>query len=44
MEHPFIKGLETKTLEELQTVISGLTTKINFAYRTHNGPLLYRKL
>ena len=42
MEHPFIKGLETKTLEELQTVISGLTTKINFAYRTHNGPLLYQ--
>lgn len=40
MEHPFIHNLEGKTLEELQTSISELTTKLNFAYRTTNGPLI----
>lgn len=40
MEHPFIHNLEDKTLEELQTSISDLTTKLNFAYRTTNGPLI----
>ena len=40
MEHPFINNLSDKTLEELQTAISGLTSKLNFAYRTGNGPLI----
>lgn len=40
MEHPFINDLSNKTLEELQTTISSLTTKLNFAYRTGNGPLI----
>lgn len=40
MEHPFVNGLESKTLEELQETITGLSSKINFAYRTQNGPLL----
>jgi hypothetical protein len=42
MEHPFINDLSSKTLEELQKEISGLTTKLNFAYRTQNGPLLHQ--
>jgi hypothetical protein len=42
MEHPFIHNLEEKTLEELQTAISELTTKLNFAYRTTNGPLVHQ--
>jgi len=42
MEHPFIHNLEGKTLEELQTAISDLTTKLNFAYRTTNGPLIHQ--
>jgi len=42
MEHPFIKGLEEKTLEELQEVISGLTSKLTFAHRTQNGPLIHQ--
>ena len=40
MEHPFIHNLQDKTLEELQTTISNLTSKLNFAYRTGNGPLI----
>ena len=40
MEHPFIHDLESKTLEELQTAISSLSTKLNFAYRTSTGPLI----
>lgn len=40
MEHPFINDLGDKTLEELQTAISGLTNKLNFAYRVGNGPLI----
>jgi len=40
MEHPFINDLSDKTLDELQTSISGLTNKLNFAYRTGNGPLI----
>lgn len=44
MEHPFInkQDLETKTLEELQDTISNLTTKLTFAYRTGNGPLIHQ--
>lgn len=40
MEHPFIHSLENKSLEELQTNISSLSNKLNFAYRTANGPLI----
>jgi hypothetical protein len=40
MEHPFINNLEEKTLEELQEVISSLTSKLTFAYRTQNGALI----
>lgn len=40
MDHPFINDLSDKTLEELQTTISSLTSKLNFAYRTGNGPLI----
>ncbi len=40
MEHPFINDLSDKTLEELQTTISNLSSKLTFAYRTNNGPLI----
>lgn len=40
MEHPFAPDLSDKTLEELQTGLSNLTTKLTFAYRTGNGPLI----
>lgn len=40
MEHPFINSLENKTLEELQTTISNLHTKLSFAYRTGNRALI----
>lgn len=42
MEHPFINNLEDKSLEELQEAISSLTTKLSFAYRTGNGPLIHQ--
>ena len=40
MEHPFISSLESKTMEELEQTISGLTSKLMFAYRTGNMPLV----
>lgn len=40
MEHPFISSLSDKTIEELQTSISDLTKKLNFAYRMQNGPMI----
>lgn len=40
MEHPFINNLETKSLEDLQNTISTLTSKLNFAYKVGNGPLI----
>lgn len=40
MEHPFAPDLSQKTLEELQADISSLNTKLTFAYRTGNGPLI----
>lgn len=42
MQHPFIKSLESKSLEELQETIGNLTQKITFAYRTGNGPLIHQ--
>lgn len=40
MEHPFITDLSDKSLEELQTSISNLSTKLNFAYRSNNGAMI----
>jgi hypothetical protein len=40
--HPFINNLSDKKLEELQTTISDLTGKLNFAYKTGNGPLIHQ--
>lgn len=40
MEHPFITNISEKSLEEIQTTISELTNKMNFAYRTGNGTLI----
>lgn len=42
MEHPFIHDIGDKTLEELQTTISSLTSKLTFAYRSGNGPLIHQ--
>lgn len=40
--HPFINDLSDKKLEDLQTTISDLTGKLNFAYRTGNGSLIHQ--
>ena len=40
MEHPFINDLSNKSLEELQSSISTLTAKLNFAYRSNHGQLI----
>jgi hypothetical protein len=40
MEHPFISSLSDKSVEELQTTISSLTSKLTFAHRTGNQPLV----
>lgn len=40
MQHPFISDLSNKSLEDLQTAITGLMGKLNFAYRMQNGPLI----
>ena len=42
MEHPFIHNLDEKNVEELQTAISSLTSKLSFAYRSGNGPLIHQ--
>jgi iron-sulfur cluster repair protein YtfE (RIC family) len=42
MEHPFINNLSDKSLEELQTALSDLNTKLTFAHRTGNGPLIHQ--
>ena len=39
MEHPLINNIGDLTLEELQTKISELNRKLNFAQRTNNGHL-----
>ena len=38
MEHPFLSSvsLADKSLDELQSAISGLTSKLNFAHRMGN--------
>jgi hypothetical protein len=42
MEHPFLdrKALSEKTLEEIQTALTGLINKLTFAHRTGNRPLI----
>jgi hypothetical protein len=42
MEHPFLNTDEiaTKSLEEIQEAISSLSSKLNFAYRNLNGPMI----
>ena len=44
MEHPFISSLSDKTIEELQTSISDLTKKLNFAYRMQNTAMITQLL
>lgn len=40
MEHPFINNIQNLSLEELQEKIGELTKKLNFAYRSSNGPMI----
>jgi hypothetical protein len=42
LDHPFINSLEDKTLEELQTTIASLYSKITYAHRTGNSPLIHQ--
>jgi len=42
MKHPFINDLSDKSLDDLQNVISGLMTKLTFAHRTGNAPLIHQ--
>lgn len=42
MEHPFINDLDKMSLEDLQTKISDLTSKLNFASRMQNGALMHQ--
>jgi hypothetical protein len=44
MEHPFLtsKDLDDKTVQELQDSISSIMSKLTFAYRTQNGPLIHQ--
>lgn len=44
MQHPFIGDLSDKSLEEIQASISSLMTKLTFAYRTGNQPLINQLL
>ena len=40
MLHPFVNNLSDKSIDDLQNTISSLTSKLSFAYRTQNGPLI----
>lgn len=40
MQHPFINDLSDKSLEDLQTTITDLHKKLNFAYRSQNGAMI----
>ena len=44
MEHPFLnrEDLNSKSIEELQDAISSLNSKLTFAHRTGNGPLIHQ--
>jgi len=40
MKHPFINDLSDKSLEDLQSTITDLMSKLTFAYRTQNAALV----
>ena len=42
MKHPFISDLSGKSLEELQQTVSSLTSKLSYAYRMGNAPLIHQ--
>jgi hypothetical protein len=42
MQHPFITDLSDKSLEDLQTSITDLMKKLNFAYSMQNGPMIHQ--
>ena len=42
MQHPFINDLSNLSLEEIQSKISELNNKLNFAYRSGKGPLIHQ--
>lgn len=42
MQHPFINDLSDKSVEDLQKTITNLMSKLNFAYKTGNGPLIHQ--
>ena len=42
MKHPFINDLSGKSLEELQQTVSSLTSKLSYAYRMGNAPLIHQ--
>lgn len=42
MQHPFIHDLSDKSLEDLQTTLTSLNSKLTFAYRTGNGALIHQ--
>lgn len=42
MEHPFIQDISDKNLEELQNTLSDLNSKLSFAYRIQNQPLVHQ--
>ena len=42
MHHPFISDLSDKSIEDLQETLSELTSKLGFAHRTQNQPLIHQ--
>lgn len=42
MQHPFITSLSDKSIDDLSTALTDLTKKLNFAYRTQNGPMIHQ--
>jgi hypothetical protein len=44
MQHPFITDLSDKTIDELQNTINDLSKKLNFVYKTQNGPMINQLL
>lgn len=40
MQHPFINDLSDKSLDDLQTTLQGLYSKLNFAHRMQNQALV----
>jgi hypothetical protein len=42
MQHPFISDLSGKTLEDLQSTITDLQGKLNFAFRMGNTAMIHQ--